>query len=214
MIRTLERKPLEPSTGKAPLLVFLHGFGSNEADLFGLAEAFDPRFHVLSLRAPMTLSPQSFAWFMVDFTPEGPQHDEAAATKSLGLLVEFLETARKTLPIEASQVYLVGFSQGAILATSVLLTRPDLVAGVVAWSGRTLPEVVPTAPGPAALADKPILVVHGTEDRTLPIHHGRATREALAKLPVELTYQEFAMGHEVTDESLEFTRDWMNSRVK
>jgi phospholipase/carboxylesterase len=213
MIRTLERKPLAPSVGKAPLLIFLHGFGSNEADLFGLADAFDPRFHVLSLRAPMTLSPQSFAWFMVDFTPQGPVHDSEAAAKSLVELTDFVEGAVVRLGVDPQRVYLVGFSQGAIMAMSLLLSRPDLIAGAIAWSGRTLPEAIPTGAAALALSGKPILVLHGTEDRTLPVHHGRASRDALAKLPVALTYQEFAMGHEVSDESLELSRDWLNSRL-
>jgi len=215
MLRFLERKPLTAPTlpAKAPLLLLLHGYGSHEADLFSLAEVFSPEFYVLSLRAPILLGQDSYGWFPLEFTPQGPVHDQAAAAKSTALVVAFIEKAVATLPVDPARVWLVGFSQGAIISTSVLLTRPELIAGVVAWSGRTLPEVLPTPPGPAALAGKPILVLHGTDDRVLPIHHGRASRDALCQLPLALTYEEFAMGHEVSDESLEVTRDWLAERV-
>ena len=53
-----------PSGGPEPwLLVLMHGVGSNEQDLFGLARMMPPQFHVLSLRAPYVLSPASYAWF-------------------------------------------------------------------------------------------------------------------------------------------------------
>jgi len=208
MIRHLERKPLT-ATAKAPLLIFLHGFGSHEADLFGLGEAFDPRFHVLSLRAPLTLGPTQYAWFTMRWEESGPIHDQVQAAEALRKVVGFLESEVPNFPVDPQQVYLVGFSQGAIVATSVLLTRPELVSGVVAWSGRTLPEVIPTAPGPLALQGKPVLVIHGTEDRVLPIQHGRVTAEALSKLPVKLTYREFSMGHEVNDQSLAATQEWV-----
>ena len=60
-----------------PLLLLLHGVGSNEDDLFGLAPYLDERFLIISVRAPNTLGPGSYAWFDVDFTPQGPVIDPA-----------------------------------------------------------------------------------------------------------------------------------------
>ena len=58
-----------------------------------------------------------------------------------------------------------------------------------------------------------MLVVHGTKDDKLPIHHGRETNELLAELPVNLTYREYPMGHEITDESLQFILNWLEENL-
>ena len=67
----LTRPPRATTSGKPPLLVLLHGVGSNERDLFSFANLLDPRFRVISLRAPLVRGPQSFAWFDVQFLPNG-----------------------------------------------------------------------------------------------------------------------------------------------
>ena len=61
------------------LLVLMHGVGSNEADLFGLADFVPPAFHVLSLRAPYAMAPNMFAWFQFGVNPDGSRRFAAAA---------------------------------------------------------------------------------------------------------------------------------------
>jgi phospholipase/carboxylesterase len=61
--------------------------------------------------------------------------------------------------------------------------------------------------------NSPILVVHGTGDRVLPITYGRATRELLSSLPVDLTYHEYPMGHEVSQESLSDVATWLTEQL-
>jgi len=53
----------------------------------------------------------------------------------------------------------------------------------------------------------------GQYDPVLPVHHGRAARDQLATLPVDLTYREYAMGHEVTPESLADVVAWLQERL-
>src|SRR6516225_7411273 len=117
----LVRQPIIEA-GIPPLLLLLHGIGSNEQDLYGLAPFLDQRFLIISVRAPNTLGPGSYEWFEADFTLQEPVTAYDADPK---------------------QVYLMGFSQGAIMSASVALTRPELVAGVVLMSGRILPEIRP-----------------------------------------------------------------------
>lgn len=63
---------LPPNQKRPPLLLLLHGIGASEYDLLALAEYMDPRFLVLSLQAPFQLRPDSYAWFEVQFTGQGP----------------------------------------------------------------------------------------------------------------------------------------------
>src|SRR5690242_9130264 len=69
----LEYGPRQPAPEgeKSPLLLLLHGVGANERDLFSLAPELDPRLRILSLRAPLTRGPNSYAWFTVAFLPAG-----------------------------------------------------------------------------------------------------------------------------------------------
>jgi phospholipase/carboxylesterase len=207
---------IEPTRGPglAPLLILLHGVGANETSLLGLARGLDPRFAKLVVRSPLDFGPNAFGWFHVDFTPAGPVHAAAEAEAGRQQLADFIPEAARAHGADPERVYLLGFSQGAILAMSVLLTRPDLVAGAVAWSGRILPEAVPQGrPGPL-LAQRDALVVHGLHDATLPVRHGRASRDTLAGLGLRsVEYQELAMGHEVTRESLALTQRWLGQRL-
>src|SRR5258708_4338783 len=196
-----------------PLLLLLHGVGSNEYDLFGLAPYLDERFLIISVRAPNTIQPRSYAWFDVDFTPQGPVIDPAQAEASREAVVAFLGEAVTAYSADSKQVYLVGFSQGAIMSASVALTRPDLVAGVVLMSGRILPEIQPLIAASEALEGLPFLVVHGTADTVLPITIGPASNQCLSSLPVELTYNEYTMGHEVSQESLDDVASWLSAHL-
>ena len=196
-----------------PLLLLLHGVGSNENDLFGLAPYLDERFLIISVRAPNTLGPGSYAWFDVDFTPQGPVIDPAQAEVSRKALIDFIGEAITAYGADPKQVYLLGFSQGAIMSASIALTRPDLVAGVALMSGRILPEIQTLMAAPEKLEGFPILVVHGIDDTVLPINHGRASRQLLASLPVELTYHEYPIGHEVSQESLADVSSWLSAQL-
>jgi len=81
----LVREPPEKANGAPPLLLLLHGVGSNEWDLMGLALHLDRRFFVVSARAPMPLGPDAYAWFRVEFTPDGPMIEPGEVEESGGL---------------------------------------------------------------------------------------------------------------------------------
>lgn len=197
----------------SPLLLLLHGVGSHEGDLVQLAPFLDGRFFVISARAPVTLAPGMYAWFEVQLDPGRPIINPQQAESSRIRLVGFIDEAIETYRLDPSRVYLMGFSQGAIMSLSVALTRPEKVAGIVAMSGRILPEIAPMIAPPEALRGLPIFVAHGTEDQVLPVHHGRAARDLLQRLPLALTYREYAMGHQVTEESLTEIAAWLGERL-
>lgn len=210
----LVREPLAPSPAAPPLLLLLHGIGSNEADLFGLSAELDERFFVVSVRAPIVMGAGAFGWFNIEYTPRGLSADLAQARSSLSLLAHFIDELCAAYPVEPHGVYLGGFSQGAMMSLSLLLTQPEKLAGVVAMSGRFPAGVLEqTLPAPAALAGLPVLVTHGLYDPVLPIQNGREIRERLAALPVALTYREYPMGHEVNWESLQDVTQWLTATL-
>jgi phospholipase/carboxylesterase len=198
---------------KPPLLLLLHGYGSNEQDLFSLTPYLDERFLIVSARAPIPLFPGGYAWFQIDFTPLGTRMHADEAEQSRLILLAFLDYVLETYHADPRQVYLAGFSQGAMMSLHLALTYPEKVLGVMAMSGRVLPEVLPKMAAPEALQNMPIFVSHGIYDDVLPIEHGRATKEILEKLPVALVYKEYPMAHEVSMPSLTDATNWLKKEL-
>ncbi len=205
--------PRQAGPSKAPVLVMLHGIGSHEGDLLQLAPYLDPRLAVISLRAPLPWGAGGFAWFEMAWTPEGLVGDPEQARRSRELLSHFLDQGIPSLGLDPAQVYLLGFSQGAIMSLYLALTQPEKLAGVVAMSGRLSPEILAEAVEPARLQHLSILVVHGTADTVLPVAFGRQMRDYFASLPLSFTYREYAMGHEVSPESLRDIQGWLQSQL-
>ena len=194
------RPPQNPADEKPPLLLLLHGVGSNERDLMGLS--LDPRFLILSLRGPFTIGPNAFGWYPVDWTADGPVGDAESAKQSRDLLTQFVPEAARAYNADASRVILMGFSQGAIMSLYAGLHTPEIACALVPMSGRLLPEAWEERASDDRLTGLPIFAVHGTRDNVLPVAEGRAIRDQLSRLPANLTYREYPMGHEVSAESL------------
>lgn len=209
----LVRAPRAPIEGKPPLLLQLHGVGSNERDLFSFAELLDPRFLVLSLRAPLVRGPDSFAWFNVEFLPAGFKIDPEQLRASRDKIVQFIGEAVQAYDADPERVYLLGFSQGAIMSLTTALSSPASIAGIVPLSGRIPPEAQPWIAPKEQLAGLPILLIHGTQDAVISVSHARQAHEILQKLPVTLTYQEFEMAHEVTPRVLRVVLAWLTDRL-
>ena len=203
---TLPRQP----TVQPPVAVLLHGVGSDEHALLKvLGPALDPRFLTVSVRAPYSLQPRGYGWFHVEFSAQGPRIQPEEAEESRRNLLAFIPELLQAYPLDAQRVFLVGFSQGAILTASVALSAPPgLIAGTAMLSGRVLPELSPHLAPPEHLRQRPFFVAHGRGDATLPIHHARATRISLANLGVNQTYLEYEAGHEIVPAMLTDLRLW------
>lgn len=207
-------RPAEGQATKPPLLLLLHGYGSNEYDLFSLTPYLDARYFVVSVRAPYMLMPGGYAWFELAFTDSGIISDMAQAESSRARLVQFIGEAIAAYDADPAQVYLLGFSQGAIMAASVLLTEPEVVAGAALLSGSVPQEPLAGMAEPERLHAKPVLVLHGLYDEVLPIEHGHRSRDLLGGLPVDLEYHEYPMGHEISADSLNDLVAWLVERLE
>lgn len=208
----LARYP-EPAQDLPPLLILFHGVGSNEYDLFSMAQYLDPRFLLLSARAPYPLGSGSHAWYAVDVVAGGFKIDEQQAEASRVRILEFIPEVVEAYGADPQRVYMMGFSQGAILSMSVMLSQPEIIAGVVAMSGRIPPHVEEAPIAPERLENFPILQIHGTQDEVISVADGRAARDLLSSLPLDHTYQEFDMGHTVSNQSLGVVGEWLKNQL-
>ena len=202
-----------PAAERPPLLVLLHGVGSNELAMAALAGSFDPRFVVISARSPIEMGPFSFCWFHVTFTPDGPVIDGDELHDAADRLAVFVDEAVLAFGADPRRVFIAGFSQGGIMGLTSMLTGPDRLAGVVCMSGRLPPEVLPRLAPPDRLRAKPVLIVHGTHDEVLGVEYGRSAHATLERLSLAVTYEEFDMTHTTTDASLASVAEWLTDRL-
>ena len=196
-----------------PLLLLLHGVGSNEHDLIALAPFLDKRFLIISARAPNTLEPGSYAWFDVDFTPQGPIIDPAQAEASRKALIAFLDEAVTAYGADPKQVYLMGFSQGASVCYALLSKEPELMMGVAGLAG-FLPEPARQWLAPGRLAGKQVFIAHGTVDETVPVAQARAARDDLARAGAAVAYHEYdGVGHKLNAQGVRDLTQWLAARL-
>ncbi len=204
------RRPDGP--GAPPLLILLHGYGSNEEDLFSFAAYLDQRFLVVSVRGPVMLTPGAFAWFEIGFTSTGIVSDPHQVKLSCQALTGFIGEAVAAYGADPAHVYVAGFSQGGAMSALVTLANPQMIAGTVVMSGFVPEEAMAVVSAPEHLAGHPFLVTHGTVDTVVPIAYGHATCDRLARLNVDLTYHEYPMGHTVSMECLGDVIGWLAAR--
>ena len=204
------KRDAAPGTSNPWLLVLMHGVGSNERDLFGLASSVPANFHVVSLRAPNVMGPGSYAWFVFGVSPQGERTINAVQEEqSRQMVIETVTALSKELGVPPERVVLGGFSQGGIMALSLLLTQPGLMQGAMVMHSRLLPEVLPLMAAPSALAGKHLWVSAGSRDQVLPLVQSHAIRDQVQPLPVNLTYTEFANAHEITADELAHAMAWL-----
>lgn len=115
--------------GGTPLVVLLHGYGSDEQDLMGLVPGLPEEFTYASVRAPQAMDGGAYTWFELDV--ERLAYSSEAAKEAVENLWAWLETVKG----DHSSVTLLGFSMGMAMATSLLRTRPQEFAAVVGLSG-------------------------------------------------------------------------------
>jgi len=194
------------------MAVLLHGLGADEEDLFGLAPWLDPRLLVVSARAPHEAQPMGYSWFDIDFGEFPPRIDFQHVVESRGAILHLVEEAVRSHGADPSRVWLVGFSQGASMATACALARPEMLRGVVAHSGRLTRRAVPTLPAPA-LSGFPVLWQHGRADPVVPVAFGHEARDVLGGLGMRVDYREYPIGHEISEESLRDLCGWLGRQV-
>lgn len=171
MTRVLNAGRKEPVSGETrSVVVFLHGYGANGADLLGIADVLGEHMPDTLFVAPdapeqVPGAPFGFQWFPIPWmdgsSQEAAEEGQRQAVEDLNAFLDALMVDEDVLP---EQVVLFGFSQGTMMALHVAPRREDPLAGVVAFSGRLL--------DPESLADDvvsrmPVLLVHGDADEVV-----------------------------------------------
>lgn len=192
-----------------PTILALHGRGSNEQDLIELAPHLPENLLWVSPRAPLVLGPNSFEWFRVKVIGR-PEPEQVAS--ALETIDQFISESLSAYPADPQNLFLLGFSQGSLLSMCYALSHPSRIAGVIAQSGY-IPNGVDLYIDQVQIKGKPFLLTHGAQDTLIPVEWARASRDRLQKMEVDLTYQEFQIGHSVSMESLSVIDTWLRKRL-
>ncbi len=201
-------------TNKAPLVIMLHGYGSDENDLFSFASELPDQLFVISAKAPYAMQPFGNAWYAINFDAEkGKWSDNEQAIKSRDLISKFIDEACDTYPVDESNVTLLGFSQGTILSYAVALTYPEKVKNIIALSGYINPDIIPETYKKDQLLHLDFYCSHGSVDQVIPVEWARQTPKILESLNIKHQYSEFPVGHGVAPQNFYDFKTWLEKRI-
>ena len=199
----------------APLLIMLHGYGSDENDLFSFASELPEHLFIISVRAPYPMQPYGNAWYAINFDEEqGKWSDNEQAKKSRDLIAKFIDEVVQTYPVNKSNITLLGFSQGTILSYSVALTYPEKVKNIIALSGYINKDLLPKDIQSKDYSNLDFYCSHGSVDQVIPIDWARQTVPFLKQLNIKHSYSEFPVGHGVAPQNFYELKEWLRSRTQ
>ena len=199
--------------GPHPTILALHGWGANAMDLLGVAPYLaEGRFLVLSPqgRIEVPLGPMvGYGWFPLTM---GAAPDSAELELGIDEARSFLDAAEQRYPLDRKRVFILGFSQGGVIAYAMALREPQRFAGLIALSS-WLPSELARSLQPAARDQLPTLVHHGAADDLIDVGLARESVERLRTLRVPVAYREFDMGHQISAESIADLSGWLQERI-
>ena len=195
---------------KPPLLLMLHGYGSNEQDLFSFAPKLPEEYFVISAKAPMAMQPYGNAWYTIHWdATDGKWSDDEEAISSRELIKTFIDEAIDAYHLDAENVTLLGFSQGCILSYAVALTYPEKIKNVIGLSGYVNEAIVTPKSDVNAYKHLSVFSSHGTVDQVIPVEAARKIAPYLATLGIESNLKEYPVGHGVAPQNFFDLKDWL-----
>ena len=197
-------------SGKArSIVVFVHGYGADGADLLGLADVLAPHLPDTMFYAPdapqaCTGNPFGYQWFPIPWMDGSSEAAAAAGLASSAVAMNaFLDACLAEAELTDADLALVGFSQGAMMSLHVAPRRAEPISCVVAISGRLLE---PEALAGAVKVKPPVLLIHGDQDQVVPFGNMEFAGDVLAANGFE-TYSHVmrGTGHGIANDGLEAT---------
>lgn len=199
------RKPshIDPNK-KYPAIFVMHGMGSNEQNMLPVVEGLDEKFYIFSIRGPLS-QPPGFAYFTIQ--GYGKPHREVF-DQAISQLTNFIDYATATYPVDLEYIYLLGFSQGAILSKTLGLTLGKRIKGIVALSGY-IPEFVKEEFSSKPLNQLSLFISHGEYDNVLPYEWGLESNRFFQALDAKVTFKSYTEGHTVSIKNQEDFINWI-----
>jgi len=206
-------KPAATSSEKAPAIIMLHGYGSDENDLFSFASELPDNYTIISFKAPLHMQPYGNAWYEIylDATNEKFSDNEQAVV-SRDLIATCIDEAIAAYQLDPSNITLLGFSQGAILSFAVALSYPEKIKNVIGLSGYINEDILKEGYANNDFSSLQVYTSHGSVDQVIPVFLAQKTKPFLDNLNIECSYSEFPVGHGVAPQNFYEFKDWLGKR--
>jgi len=206
------RMPKVASTNP-PLLLLLHGLGSNEKDLFSFAQYLDPKLLIVSARAPISLGVDRYSWFGLSSSPSGWTYDIDDVNHISEDLMVYIDQLAKAYNVDRSKIFIGGFSQGAILSLATGLPNSDKIAGIICLSGRLYPELKPKLSSIKNFNELEIFISHGTQDEVLPYQDIVLDIEYLKGLGLKPMVKYYDAAHTISQDNFRDMVAWISGNL-
>ena len=198
-LQFIVREP-ENITPQTQLLVMLHGYGSNEEDLFSFRHDLPKDWIIVSFRAPRNSDYEGFAWYDIDFNNPDKFLDVDQAVDSMKLIMKSIDNLKHHYQLE-SKTNIVGFSQGGVLTYAMTLTYPDYFHKVACLSSYPDPKILKNIKGKKEIQHLRFFVSHDNENAVIPLDWGRKAADFLYELGAFFTFREYMTGHSVNQKN-------------
>lgn len=199
---------------KSPVLIMLHGYGSDENDLFSFARELPEELFIISVRAPYPLPPFGNAWYALNFDAAGHKFsDDTQARKSRDKILKFVDEVIEAYPVNEHNINLLGFSQGSILSYAVALSHPEKIKNVIALSGYINEDIIKEGFEHNDFSGLSVYASHGNQDQVIPVSWARKVPEKLKELDIDHHYSEFPVGHGVAPQNFMEFREWLKKKL-
>ena len=211
LLTYVEKLPKLPAENP-PLLILLHGYGSNELDLFSFADELPETLVIVSLRAPYKMGHGGYAWYDINLDSKNNKFSDLnQARKSLQKItttIDYIKTKHNTNP---NNTFLLGFSQGAILSYALSFNFPNKIEHVIALSGYLNSELIPKENTQKIHTD--YYISHGAVDQVIPVEWARKAGPFLDSKGLKNEYSEYPVGHGVAPQNFFSFKKWIENRL-
>jgi len=207
----VERTP-KVITKNPPLLILLHGYGSNELDLFSFAEELPDSLLIVSIRAPYEMGYGGYAWYDINLDSNNNKYSNLdQARTSLIKITNTIDYLKSKYTTNPNNTFLLGFSQGAILSYAISFNYPNKIQHVIALSGYLNLELMPKEI--IQKIDTDYYISHGSVDQVIPVDWARKASPFLNSKGLKNEYSEYPVGHGVAPQNFFSFKKWIENRL-
>ena len=195
---------------KSPLIILIHGYGSNERDLFSLIDYLPKKAYIISIRGPIELFNNSYAWYDIYIDNNSKLYDHEGAKQVRDELSKFIDDIIKYPNIDSDNVTLIGFSQGAILSHAISYSYPGTIKNIMAISGVIDEKIMKRT----HLKPKTnIYISHGTNDNLIDYQISKESLNFYKSKNIDFTFESYEQGHGINEKNLESLIKWLNEKI-
>ena len=206
-------RPAKNASENSPAIIMLHGFGSDENDLFSFAGELPEKYAVISLKAPIRLEPYGNAWYNIYFdNSQGKFSDDEQAIASRELVSKCIDEVIEKYKVDKNNITLLGFSQGTILSFAIALCYPEKIKNVIGLSGYINEAILKEGYAKNDFSNLKIYTSHGSVDQVIPVQWARKTEPFLKNLNIDFKYSEFPVGHGVAPQNFYELKSWLENQ--